>query len=54
MAKKTKTKQVRWEFPDDLLTKIAMYQASNNLRNMNTAAVILLEKITQEIKPIKL
>lgn len=57
MAKKSKTttqKNIRWKMSEDLHAKIATYQKSHKLRSMNIAGVILLEKVTQDIKPIEI
>lgn len=46
--------EIRWKVPKRIHKKIAMYQKSEELVTMEQAGVILLEKVTESIKPIKI
>lgn len=53
MAKRRKTPgktQTRWEIPDNIHSKIAAYQKWNRFTTIETAAIVLLEKATQDLK----
>lgn len=56
LPKKPKQKaiNVRWEIPETLRRKIACYQKMHGLHSVNDAAVILLEKITDKMKPLEI
>lgn len=57
MAKRTKNPKkthVRWEIHSHIIQRIATYQRSHNIKRMEVAANIILDKATENIKPIDL
>jgi hypothetical protein len=42
--------EIRWKIPKHIHKKIALYQKDNELITMESAGILLLDKVTEKIK----